>query len=272
MAVILVIALTPSVWAQTGTITDGTATFAWTGSTTTEGQADFSAGGGDYVYQNWWWFRVEGGTAETPLPWAGWTPPGPDVESYTGGTATLGWDDGLAPFGDFTAELAVTIDEVAAGVSATVVEAMTITNTGSDRLRLSLFNYLDVDVMDSSDDTAELVAPNHMRIADEDEYVEFLGVGADAYQVLPWNDLLAMLQDGAVTDLDSTGLPFGPGDFSGAFQWDLELAPGASMTVIEGLSINTDAVPEPSMLVMMALGGAIVIRRRGAAGGIRPRR
>ncbi len=257
LTAVLVLALAPVAWAQSGTITDGGASFEWFGSSSTEGYADFDAGGGGNIYQNWWWFRVAGDTAETAFPWAGTT--GPDSESYVGDTATLGWEASLT---GWTARLRVVVDEVVAGSAATVVEEMLIQNTGDEPLTIAVFNYLDADVLGSANDSAELLEPGRMQISDGDEYVQFLGVGADAYQVTSYSDLRTALRDSEVTDLDDTGLPFGPGDFTGAFQWNLVIEPQAQITIVEGLSINTDAVPEPAALSLLALGGLVLIRRR----------
>jgi MYXO-CTERM domain-containing protein len=257
LTAVLVLGLASVAWAQTGSISDGGATFEWTGSTSTEGLANFNAGGGDNVYQNWWWFRVAGDTAETAFPWAGTT--GPDSESYVGDTATLGWEASLT---GWTARLQVVVDEVTPGSAATATETMLIQNTGDEPLTLSVFNYLDADIISSSNDSAELLAPGLIEISDSGEYMQFYGVGADAYQVTSYSTLRTALRDDAVTDLDDSGLPFGPGDFTGAFQWDLVIEPGAQATIVEGLSINTDAVPEPAMLSLLALGGLALVRRR----------
>ena len=53
--------------------------------------------------------------------------------------------------------------------------------------------------------------------------------------------LLGLLNDDDVTDFDNIGLPFGPADFTGAYQWTLNLAPGASQTLFVGVGVNTAA-------------------------------
>ena len=61
------------------------------------------------------------------------------------------------------------------------------------------------------------------------------------------------------TNLNDTGLPFGPGDFTGAYQWRQFLAPGDSATFVETITIG---VPEPATLSMMGLIGLVAVCRR----------
>jgi hypothetical protein len=46
------------------------------------------------------------------------------------------------------------------------------------------------------------------------------------------------------------GLPFGPGDFAGGWQWTITLAPGQATTITTSLTI----VPAPGAAVAMLLG------------------
>ena len=59
---------------------------------------------------------------------------------------------------------------------------------------------------------------------EESGFVQFRGVGSETYMVEQFSLLLGLLNDDSVTDFDNLGLPFGPADFTGAYQWTLDLA------------------------------------------------
>ncbi len=64
----------------------------------------------------------------------------------------------------------------------------------------------------------------------------------------------------AATDLSDTSASFGPGDFTGAFQYDFSLPSGATHTLTAG----SVSVPEPgsAALAMVGLMGLAVATRR----------
>lgn len=223
----------------------------------------------DYMYQNWWWYRLEGETAETAFPW---TSAGPDVDAETmddGQTGDLIWDSKIAAF---DATLSHSILDTGFDQSILTME-MTITNTGSAPLTLSLFNFADMDIRGSfDDDIATLVGSDIVRygntVADPYplQFVDWQGVDADAYQAVLYgsDNLNGALTDGAITNLDNT-LPvvnpeFGA-DLGGAFQWNLTIAPGASTTVTSIYGFN-EVIPEPGTLSLLAVAGLALLRRR----------
>ena len=74
---------------------------------------------------------------------------------------------------------------------------------------------------------------------------------ADHYQVAAYPNVqvaLDAMQATGAADLPDTGAPFGPGDFTGALQFDFSLAPGGS----QGLGITL--IPEPATVIQLALG------------------
>jgi hypothetical protein len=62
-------------------------------------------------------------------------------------------------------------------------------------------------------------------VIDGADYAPLIGYGATAYQVTPWRTLLRDLTDNNADDFDNTGLPLGPDDFAGGFQWSATLRP-----------------------------------------------
>ena len=251
VGLLLSVALSASAMAQ-GIITDGDARFEFHNSFD-PGRASFQPDGStDHLYENWWWYRVDGATDESSVLWF------PTDQSYVGNVATLG-----ASEPSFDWELTVTLTDGAAPGQAQIVERMTLANTTGSPISVALFNYADIDVGNTSGSNgAILVNPELMRISDGPDFAEFLGVGADAWEVQVWSDLRDDLDDGGITNLSNTGLPFGPDDFTGAFQWNLTIPAGGQVTVVEGLSVNMAAVPEPATLSLLAFGVLALFRRR----------
>ena len=270
--------LTSAPAAGQGTITDGTVSLSYTnvaGGATSTGS--FVVAGSDHLFQNWWWLRFSGDPAETDLPT-------PSNQNYTGNTATLTWL-GLGPSAQFDATLVVTLTDNG-NDSATASEVLTITHNPPPAVQeglgnlVQVFGYADFDLANSiGDDSATLIVPNsHMQATDPTgTTADFIGVNASAYQVTSFASLRAALEDAGLTDLNNTGLPFGPGDFTGAFQWGLVVPFSGTATVTSTIDIVVGAPPAvigvPALspagiglsLLLLATAGFAILRRRSRA-------
>lgn len=134
-----------------------------------------------------------------------------------------------------------------------------ITNNSSSSVDLSFYAYMDLDLQGSSGgDSAALLPGGEGMLVTDANGSEFvwnpLGTFSH-YQVGPYSGagsirdvFRGMVQTNVAQDLDDTGLPFGPADFTGAFQFDVTLAPGATAT------LGPAVVPEPRTAVLI-LGG-----------------
>ena len=248
-----------------GSITSGDVTFAYTsfaqGNTNTT-NADFTgAGPSDQLYETWWFFRVLGDGPETAFS-------APDAEDYSlGDYATLGWTD-VARRGLFDATLNVAV--IDPGIGGNLFQEMNI--TALSNLTIEIFHYADFDVAGSAGaDSATLTAVGadiEIGISDgAGTVVPFIGYGAGAYKVTDWanggggRSLLRDLTDNGTDDLNDSGLPFTAGDFTGGFQWTLNLVAGQTATLLT--QFGTDApllpptampVPEPETALLMGLG------------------
>ena len=84
----------------------------------------------------------------------------------------------------------------------------------------------------------------------------------DAFQIAGFPDLFLSLADLSITNLDNTGSPFGPGDATLAYQWNLTIPAGGSITY----SVDKQFIPEPdaATLCVVAIGvlAAVRLRRR----------
>ena len=69
-------------------------------------------------------------------------------------------------------------------------------------------------------------------------------------EAAPYNQTLTELNSGSAVTLDDN--PSVSGNVTGTFEWDVNLAPGTSLTISS--LINITSVPEPSSMVLLALG------------------
>jgi len=253
--------------AQTGgVLTDGNAIYSVSNGPTTIGSAGPTAifrpeGGIDHLDQNWWWYSVVGDTRERPFGEYG----GPVISGGMTATSSFSGDTAVLTFTEsrFTATYTMTLVDGATPGSARLNQSFLVTNLTNGTLNLSLFNYVDYDLNGKSDTVSEedssiatLISPGLIQNVDAGTAALFQGDNPNFYQVAEYSNLLSWLQDAALIngtgDLNNTGLPFGPEDFTAAMQWDLVLAQGGSALVTGYLEI----VPEPSSIALLLVAGA----------------
>jgi len=214
-----------------GSITDGTNLWEITGESATDGTInDFEVPiGSDHQFSTWWWYRVAGDTAEHQMPFA-------DTEDYNGSLATLTWSD-VDGLGLFDATLNVFL--IAQGPGGALLSVLEISNISGAPLPVDFFSYTDLDIDGTSaSDSAVEAAPTQIDVTDVSTAF-FLGNQADAYRVDAFPNVRNALNDDAIDDFASTGLPFGPGDFAGGYQWG-RVVPTADSIIFETLTcINT---------------------------------
>lgn len=232
-----------------GTITDPPATFVrgvspWD----TTPVADFTGVSAtlsqDHLFETGWWFRVVGDAQETAFPV-------PDTQDYTGGSSTIQWND-VAGRGLFAAAEGTSVYDTTSifgYASGYVATLMSITNLSSQNpLDIEIFHLADLDLAGPGSDSAvwRQYTPNSMiELTDPS--------GNVAYYVSPhpWtgflvrpfgaNDVATVLSDTSVTDFDNSGLPFGPGDFTGGWQYSLSIPPAGTDFVGTYLMVNSNA-------------------------------
>ena len=124
---------------------------------------------------------------------------------------------------------------------AVVVAQLTIANTTSTPITLNLFNYSDFD-MDGSirGDRAELVRPGYIRVYETNTAHIVATETPFAWQISAYSGVRDLLTDTDIDDLNNSGSPFGPGDFTSAFQWQYTLNAGASRSLQLLLTLNVE--------------------------------
>jgi hypothetical protein len=227
-----------------GSVADGPATFELlAGHFDTTPAANFTGVAPtlaqDHVFEEGWWYRVQGDAAEKFFP-------PPTTQTYAGAVATLTWAnvDGRG----FSAEKRVTVTN-AGGPSGSVRLDLTLTNNNAADLPIDVFHALDLDLAGTAGgDAAVLLAPNgHIRVTDGVQQGEYRGLGASAFLVRPFGDpadVPGELSDAGVDDFDNSGLPFAAGDITMGFQWaTTAIPPGGQRTCSVVMAVNTAAVP-----------------------------
>ena len=131
-----------------------------------------------------------------------------------------------------------------------LILTMSITNLSDvNPLVISLFHGVDFDVNATAgtDNATLLNANNHIRITDTTAGAaehKAHNPPADAFLVRPFaatTDVFGLLGDTAVSNFDNTALPTSNFDYTGAFQWNLNIP--ASGTASVSVALNGNAPP-----------------------------
>ncbi len=221
---------------------DATQTVNWTG-----------VGTGDYLFEDGWWFRVSGDTAESFFPV-------PTGSACSGANGTVGWAD-VGNRGLFRAVNSLSLVSASPNTGRLVL-TMAVTNLSSTTpLTISLFHGADLDVNGSAaTDNATLLVPNnYMRVSDTTAGFADYGTftpAVNGYLVRPFaatTDVFGLLADTGLTNFDNTGLPASSFDFTGGYQWDRVIPANGTATVSVIITANT-----PLTASGVAVGGRVL--------------
>lgn len=185
----------------------------------------------DVVYHSGWFYRVYGlDTREHPLP-------PPDSESWSGNQAILEWTNVDGKGFSLREALEVFDQERPSG---TFRSQLLGTNLGSGFLGVSFFHYLDADAGGTwAGDTGQSLTSRLLSFVDGGSSGLYRGEDADAFAVAAAPAIRNLLNDEALTDLDGSGTPFGPGDWTAAFQWNVTLGPGDLRTALPAVVVSS---------------------------------
>ncbi len=131
----------------------------------------------------------------------------------------------------FTADQAWTVTSTG-DLTGILKSQLTVTNTSGSDMEMTVIFYGDIDAEGTfTNDKAHWLEGGAIRVRDEDGLrAIFSAPGAEAYQVTPYRTLMNSLTDEGLTNLDNSGLPL-HGDFTGAWQWTLQIPAGESQSV-----------------------------------------
>ncbi len=238
----LLLCLAPTVVnAQLCTLTAGGATYTIPAAShydATQTSNFTGVGTGDYIFEDGWWFRVSGDTQEFFFP-------APTTTTCAGAGGTITWSD-VSARGLFSATNTLALSSSAANTGELVL-TMSITNLSAvNPLTITLFHGADFDVNGTAGtDNATLITPNtHMRVTDTTagsaDY-RASSPAASAFLVRPFaatTDVFGVLGDTSLNNFDNTTLPLNSADFTGAYQWDLNIPASGTSSVSVALTGN----------------------------------
>ena len=242
------------------------------------GMDEWKVDGKNYLYQQWFWYRIGDTDAETSLNALPHTTPVVSDSNGDGNddTASVTYTDprGLSIAITYT----LTGGEAQSGYSS-VNESINLTNTNprsSTPLGVHFFQYSDFDLTPkaSADDTVTFDSTYHVA-----QTAPGIGIGEAVVLPFPsrhepgiYHATLDKLTDAGPSDLARTTVDLtdtATGDATWAFQWDLTLRGKQTVIVskVKQLQIAPETVPEPSTLALVFAGIAAVVcawRRKSA--------
>jgi len=210
------------------TLTDGGATYTARGTFgaalregTGGGMADFNPGFGDQLFQDWWWYRIEGNNREFALSnLTEWSQPSASQMRLV----YMEPDDvGSSRF--LRIELNYTLTSPGSGSATLRVVHRTTNQTGLTRT-LHLFPYVDFDLRGGSN-MAFRVNPNTFRqTGGSGDCVNiWTSVAPNRWELAAYSATRTKLTNTQADNLSNSVSPFGPGDATASFQFTRTLNP-----------------------------------------------
>lgn len=228
------------------------------------GMTDWVVDGTDQLFQQWFWFRVDGeDTQERPinaLPLTGnvltdtntFVDPRPDnlALQYSGA--------------GFTIEPSFQLRGGNAGSGRSDIgEQISIHNNRTTPLHITFIQYCDFDLNGSAGaDVGEILAPLFNTVRQSEAGFALtetvITPGPNHFELNIFPVTRDNLDDTDIDNLNDFAGPLGPGDVTWAFQWDFVIDPNGSVLISKDKSI----VPAPGTAAALLLGAAGLGRRR----------
>jgi large repetitive protein len=231
------------------------------------GILNYQVNGLPQMSSQWFWYRLGNVGPERPINTVGpLTPVQSDARTLDLSYASL----------QYSARVVYTLTGGSIGSgSSSLTEAITFLNTSTSTLDLHFFDYTDFDLLGGGAGQTIQFGTTTIPVPRINKFTQTLGpvtatvsltaglYNPSAAEAALFNQTLASLNDGGPTTLNNNLGPLA-GDVTGAFQWDVSLAAGNSLTISQIVSLASVPVPEPSVLALFALGllGALYRKNR----------
>jgi hypothetical protein len=225
---------------------------------------NWTVDGVNQLSQQAFWYRI-GNTAEQSLHSL---PLGGEVASNT--NFDPGLDTLVVRYNAvrFRADIRYVLDGGAPGSGASDIgEQISITNTSNDPLDFHFFQYTDFNVRGTAGDDSGVFT----NVNTVDQYEGVIRLTETVVTPVPSHREIAVfdvtrgkLNDGVATTLSDTpiGTVVGPGNLTWAYQWDVVIQPGLTFQISKDKAIS--GVPEPSTLLLLAIGAISLLGYRKA--------
>ncbi|MBS1713847.1 MAG: hypothetical protein JST30_05870 [Armatimonadetes bacterium] len=267
IAVALSVALSPAVLAVDAmTLTSGDVRWSMSGLqgqrlTGSGGQGSFSVGGTVSPFSQWMWYRTEFDTREFGLSNQTFSDVGTDHAALHYTEDAGGFDDALLVVTEYTvADLG--------GGSAEATVNFGVFNLLGQAVSFSLFSFADPDLNGTAGDDSAVIGGDFNETQSVFDAVTGTTLTTTAstrrlegYEIGPGGSILPRLTDSALDSLSDTGSPFGPGDYTGAFQWNASVS-NLSVAFVGSVKYHWEVVPEPSLLLGLGIPLLGLLKRR----------
>ncbi len=189
--------------------------------------ADWFHNGSDHLYQMGWWYRVQDTHTRELTPsnfyYYDQETPNRVVMAYL--------EEGLILAKQY--DLRATAD----GGSVLYADLLVINFQFSPRV-IHLYHYGDIDLSGATTNQARWEA-QQIRVETSNDFCRMVAITPyTRWQVAPHPQIIDLLTNTAPDDLTNGSLPF-EGDFTGAYQWTLQMQPFATATVRVAYALNT---------------------------------
>jgi hypothetical protein len=204
------------------------------------------------LYQQWFWYRIGDTDPESPINSLTL-----DDVKVTDGNRNPGNDRVVAYYSG--SGLDVSLDHVLTGGSlgtgvSDIMETIKIRNITASAIDLHFFQFVDLNLMNTSLDTSVEITGGNTARQTEGGYAVAETVTTSApnrYQADYATSIRTLLTNN-VPDVLNNQASAADGDLGWAFQWNVSLAPGQEFIISKDKRF--EFVPEPSTLILLGMG------------------